>query len=261
MLFKLGLLVNDAHEDLRFIRYTQATTKASVQLLASSNELVRSSIQVQIQQNMGFSLESDHSRITNTTALLVETAENIVNDDFQPLRRQGLVLLCSSFEHLVKCLIAEWLEYHPDKVLGLDDLLSKKENYLCKKFLQNPNPENLYFVADKLYKDIDSYFDHKDSYLNKIKGIISKHIPHQISLFESEVESVIPSDFNETFLVRNCLVHNGSQPNHYLSTQNSSFKKSERIILTKHMLNNYFKAVELVASGLYECSSIKAGLG
>lgn len=255
-----GLLVCDAYADLKFIRYSQATSKAAIQLLASVNDVMRPSLELQIQQNMRFALSSDDERVEYVFELLKETAEKSVEDDFQILRRQSLVVLCASIEHLIKCFVAEWLQYQKEQVSGLEDVIreSKVPNLVRQK-LKNPTPENLYYIADQLYKHHVS-IHHKSGCMCTVSELVNKHLPHQQLKFLNEIRDVVSADIDEAFQVRNCMVHNGAKPNYNLSQSNNAFKSTVKISISQLMMQRYFNAVEGVAKGLYECSYIGCGL-
>ena len=235
-----------AYADLRSIRYSHAASKTAVQLLAS-NEDLRPLIQAQFQMNSRFERTGDGSSYENAANRLIEVAQELVNSDFQVTRLSSQVSCCSAFEHLAKCIVVEWAELAPEKVHGLDNL---RLTLQAIDVLESDLRDRLFLVADKIYQETSS----NKGYLEKIRSIVSAHLPHQLSSFEPKLAAVNKLDYNEAFVVRNCLVHHGAKVHRQLSRYRG-FELGKPITITAPMLGRYLDALEGMGDVLWGCAA------
>ena len=234
-----------AHGELKRIWYSHSASRAALQLLATNEEL-RSLVQVQFQINNRFEKQGEPSAYETAAERVMEIAHELSENDFQLLRRSSLVGICSAFEHLVKSLIVEWAELEPDKVNGLDTI---RLSVQASDFLESDLRDRLFLVADRIYLDTSTNRGH----LEKVRLIVGNHLPQQTRRFESKMQEVPKNDFNQAFLVRNCIVHHGACVNRQLSRQ-PGFELGNPVEISAAMLGRYFSAIQKAGDALADCS-------
>jgi len=240
------LLSWTAIEDLRFIRYTHSTLRMAIQLVASNPDLA-ALLEAQLKLNAGFVQNATKASSSNAADRAIEVARNLVESDFQVLRRSGLIGLCASLEHLVKCIIVEWSELAPQKVHGLEHL---KISLQASDFLEADQRDRFFLIADKIYQEAQSSRGHAD----KIRNIMRTNLPDQYDIFKSEASAINELDLNEAFLVRNCLVHHGAKVNRPLAKLDG-FELGAPITITAKSLGRYFEAIDQMGSSLFSCAA------
>jgi hypothetical protein len=239
-------IVWTAMDEFRLVRYSHVAARTAFQLLADNSDL-RPLIQAQFQMNAGFEKVGDDSPYSSAADRVIEIAQELVNTDFQSPRKASLISYCSALEHLAKCFFVEWAELMPNRVRGLDTV---RISLQASDFLDSELRDRLFLVADKIYQEASA----GKGYFDKLRNIVNTYVPDEIEGLDSKIGKVNKDDFNEAFLVRNCLIHHGATVNRQLS-RCAGFELGMPIGITKQMIGRYFAAIEGMASGLFACAA------
>jgi hypothetical protein len=225
--------------------------KNALQLVAANPE-IQAAIQLQLQMVDGFKGASDLPKYTNGANIVLEFAQELSENDYRLLTQSSLVSICSAYEHLAKSILVEWAEFSPGKVSGLDTI---RLTVQASEFIDSDLRDRLFLMADKIFLDISANKGH----LEKARLFIRNHLPHLFENFDAKIDKGLANDFNEAFLIRNCIVHHGAKANRVLS-QRDGFDLGKPICVTYGMLKKYFSSVLMVGEGLYACSFLANAL-
>lgn len=203
-------------------------------------------LQVNLQLIGGFSKESS----TDSGRLFCERVQEIVEEtakrEFEPIRRTGLVELCSAIEYQFKVTIVEWAEANSKVLTGLENV---KVRLPAEALLEGSQRERLHALVDWIYQDVSSANGH----LKKICAIVGKHLKSKSDLFSKSLSEVKQEVFDQAFVVRNCLVHDGGIVNSRVSKILHQ-KIGDELHLSKTTMSAFLSEVEKVSDAIFRVS-------
>ena len=233
---------NDAQQRLRNVQHAYYTAVASVRLLATNPDL-GSAIAIQGILRKGLKGKIDHQKLLDVSELISEYAASQLASDFQDYRHFAIVGICSALEYSLKSLFIDFVQC---KKLSLDRFSDKSINVNAWDFVSLDRDEDrLSLLADKFYQDASA----KKSAFDKFKYYLSEVIACPGSEWKGVIAKVDVDDFNEAYLVRNCVVHHGARVNSLLGKK-SGFKIGEKIFVNEEMLGDYFSAIHAMGDSL-----------
>lgn len=166
------------------------------------------------------------------SASLVENAKLQRTQGFSTLRAMSLIALCGAFEYLLKAVLVDQAAYDPDRA---SDLVARSKVKLSAAEVIGLTPaEQWYEVADRLFASLAEGFPLAHQRSNRML-LEFVHLPLG-KMQKDNIETALTPDesrkFNEAFLIRNCLVHNGGRISSALARY-SSLQRGLLITLNK----------------------------
>lgn len=148
--------------------------------------------------------------------VLVSMATEKANK-FAVIRGSALVAVCGAFEYLVKATFVNHAALDPLAAAGL--LANARLRLSVADVLGLSEIEKWFAIADRLFDQLSEAHPHMHSRVERF-FLDFTYMPwgkRQLSAFKERMAKVDAKKFNEAFLVRNCLVHNGARVSTQLS--------------------------------------------
>jgi hypothetical protein len=164
-------------------------------------------------------------------------------NELHTLRASTLISLCSALENLWKCLLVDHLIDCPDLVSHLPN---QSHKFTIAEVLNLEDSEKLFLVADKLFLECAAGKPHFD----RFKYLLVDLLPRNPALPTCDVSRFNKSAFNEAYLVRNILVHNGGRVDQWLSKQSTGYKRGDYFDFRDSNFKQYQEALDEVAKTL-----------
>ena len=168
---------------------------------------------------------------------------------YTTIRSSALIAACGAFEYLLKATFVDQAMAEPSKAASL--LAKKRIRLLASEVLACPETEQWFLIADRLFDQLadDERQMHKRVKLFLLGYTLLPWRDEQEEMVEKAFASVDAVRFDEAFLVRNSVVHNGGRVSAALS-QCSQRRLSELIVFERKSLEPLLKPLRTVAEAL-----------
>ena len=230
----------EANQRFWNVRDAYYTAVALVRQLAINSDLA-DTLAIQGIIRNGLRDEIDHHKLQSISEFVFNFAVSQSHNDFQDYRHFAIVGMCSALEYSLKSLFVDFVKF---KKLSLDRLADKSVRVNAWDLASLDREDRLSILADKLYQDAE-----KKSAFEKFKYYLSEVIVCPAEEWKEAIARVDVENFNEAYLVRNCIVHHGARVNSLLGKK-SGFEVSRKIIISKKELDGYFSAIRAMGDAL-----------
>lgn len=173
---------------------------------------------------------------------------------YEVIRGSALIAACGAFEYLIKAVFVDQATIQPDKAADL--LTGTKIRMPASDVLGLPLVEQWYAIADELFKLPADGQMH-----GRVKRMLSEYVylpqgAEQRLLLVEALADVDIHKFNEAFLIRNCLVHNGGRVSLELA-RHTNVVAGQRIVFRDGVLRPLLMPMQHLA---YEVNSLWIGI-
>lgn len=131
---------------------------------------------------------------------------------YQVIRGSALIAVCAAFEYLIKATFVSQAAYNPRAAAGL--LANTKINMRAGDVLGMPETEQWFVIADALFTELAKSDPPMHSRVRRflVDYTYLPERPTQLPAMTKALDGVVDDrKFDEAFLTRNCLVHNGGR--------------------------------------------------
>lgn len=206
-----------AHRHAVNVYYVYLATLHSLYLVASLPD-ANERLEAQIRVRRGMRPTDTKEAVAEAAAMVLEAASKEREGEFQVVRSQALMAMCAAVEHLVKATVVDRAEEDLASAAAL--LARSKIKVPAHEVLASDGKELRFSVVDALLKSLGE--TEPLAYPRMVKLLREYcHSPYA-DVHKKEIGSLLEDaaqqrQFNEAFLVRNCLVHNGGRVSATLS--------------------------------------------
>ena len=159
-----------------------------------------------------------------SAASMLHIVQKEVDEDFPVLRESALVNVCASFEYLLKAFFVDGALQ--DEVAAAARIASLRVKVRAEEVLGTPRPEVWFEIADQAFKVVG-----QDTTMSaRTRRFLLEHTylgEWDRKDIEKAFDELDAKTFNEAFLVRNCVVHNGGRNSAVLARVNGSSAGAE----------------------------------
>ena len=180
-----------------------------LQSLPDSNEHVASALRMRLRADPKYTNES----LMTAADLILETIDAEANIGFITLKESALVSACSSFEYLVKAFFVDCALKGPVEAAAM--LASLRVRLDVSDVLGLPLAEQWFAIADRVFEELGKAHPTMSSRVQHFL-LEHTHLPEgelRRADMRAAFEGLDCRKFNEAFLLRNCIVHNGGRAN------------------------------------------------
>lgn len=174
--------------------------------LPDAADLVATSVQLRLGMKPGINA----SRLDEHASEMLKVIEDEKAHGYEVIRSSALVAVCGAFEYLVKATFVDQAAGNPQMAAGL--IAKAKLRLPAAKVLGASAPEQWFAIADRLFEDLSEASPQMHERVQKFL-LEYTYLPFEESQVALKVAlaKIDPKTFNEAFLVRNCIVHNGGR--------------------------------------------------
>ena len=214
----------------------------------------REAIVTGIRVNRGMDPDYTHDRVDRFVEELLDAVQDERNAGYATILSSALIAACGAFEYLVKATFVNQALSEPTKAAAL--LAKKRIRLLASEVLSCQETEQWFLVADRLLDQLaeDERQMHKRVKLFLLAYTLLPLRAEQEIEIEIEIEKAFAeldiAKFNEAFLVRNSLVHNGGCVSAALS-QSSGRRIGEPIVLDHKSVRMLIQQLQTLADALH----------
>lgn len=213
--------------------------------IPDATDVVGVSIQMKLGMTRDYSADQVHAVATS----MLETVEQESKRGYQVIRSSALIAVCGAFEHLLKATFVDQAAFDPEKAASL--LTKAKIRLAASEVLGTSPAEQWFSIADRLFEQLSEgqphMYDRVQRFLVEYTYLPARD--SQLPELRGTIAAVDSRRFNEAFLVRNCLVHNGGR----VSTQLARIIKQpigKAIVFEKRYLASLLKPIRALATHL-----------
>ena len=223
------------------VRDAYYTAVALVRQLAINSDLA-DTLAIQGYIRNGLREQIDHQELQSTSDFVSKFAVSQLTNDFQDYWHFAIVGRCSALEYSLKSLFIDLVKC---KKLSLDRFADKSISVNAWDLASLDKEDRLSLLADKFYQDAAA----KRPAFEKFKYYLSEVIACPAEEWKEAIARVDVENFNEAYLVRNCIVHHGAKVNSLLGKK-AGFGIGREIVVDKKMLDGYFSAIRAMGDSL-----------
>ena len=180
-----------------------------LQTLPDSQERVAIQLRMRLRADPKYTNESLMTR----AELILETIDAEADSGFITLKESALVSACSSFEYLVKAFFVDCALKGPVEAAAM--LASLRVRLDVSDVLGLPLAEQWFAIADRVFEELGKAHPTMSSRVQHFL-LEHTHLPEgelRRADMRAAFEGLDRRKFNEAFLLRNCIVHNGGRAN------------------------------------------------
>ena len=196
----------------------------------------------------GLKEQVDNQKLKDVSESVTRFAKSQLENDFQDYRHFAIVGICSALEYSLKSLFIDSVQC---RKLSLDRFADKSINVNALDFSSLDREDRLSLLADKFYQDAAA----KKPAFDKFKFYLSEVIFCPAEEWKDIIAKVDVENFNEAYLVRNCIVHHGAKVNSLLGKK-SGFKVGEKIVVDKKRFDRYFSTIRAMGDALNAVAAV-----
>ena len=197
----------DRFESIERVHSAAMETFRVVATLPDASALISASVRLRL----GMTPDLTPERADDHAKLILETLDNEKARGYEVIRGSALVAICGAFEYLVKATFVDQAACAPQRAATL--LSRSKIRLSASEVLGTSVSEQWFAIADRLFEQLSEphpqMYDRVQKFLLDFTFMDQKEA--QAEMLRKSFSRVDPSKFNEAFLVRNCLVHNGGR--------------------------------------------------
>lgn len=219
---------------------------ALLRVLPDARAALASSIHVR----HGLDPEIKRVSLAATADFLMDAVEDEAKGKFQTIRASALVSLCSAFEYLIKARFVDFAMTDPARAAGLLAAVRSPIKLDVAEVMGLPVIEQWFVIADELFRKAGDggkpMLERVKSFLLDFTFVPGTEGDLRRGTFREMLDKLEVRNFNEAFLYRNCLVHNGARVDRKLAT-GTGLVVGEYITLKNDKVLGLTKAVRDVA--------------
>ena len=200
-----------AYDHFHSILEVQQAARKAIELLTS---LPEPEVNLAAMLRISVGRKSDHAADT-----YLEHARDVLAGmaaeryrGFQVMRSSTLIAVCAAFEYVVKATFVKQAIKDPASAASLlADIPRIRVRLNATDVLGAPETELWYAIADEIFRQLAKDENH-ESMQKRVRRFLIEctllEADHK-ALLAGAIDAYGDLDFNEPFLIRNCLVHNG----------------------------------------------------
>ena len=178
-----------------------------VQAMPDRAEFLAAQFQMRLRADPKYTADS----LAEVSDRILENIDTEANGGFAVMRQSALVGSCASFEYLVKAFFVDGALAAP--ALAAEKLSTLRIRLDAAEVLGLEQVEQWFAIADRLMEDVGKAHPTMSARIQRFL-LDHTHLPNG-ELHRKEIRQTFDEldnrCFNEAFLVRNCVVHNGGR--------------------------------------------------
>ena len=203
-------------------------------------------LKANIQLRKGMDPRVTQSQLNDYVQEMFTIVDNEKASGYATVRSSTLISICGAFEYLVKATFVSHALEKPDEAASL--LAKKKIRLLASDVLGAPPSEQWHVIADRLFEQLadDERQMHKRVRVFLLEFTFLSDRADQTQRIEEAFEKIELEKFDEAFLIRNCLVHNGGRVSAALAHR-PNWKLGELIHFESGSISPYVRPLREIA--------------
>lgn len=194
-------------EEILNVHNAAIETIRIVAALPNASDLIAASVRLR----KGMSPELSAEQVDGHATLVLDILAAERKRDFDVVRASALVAVCGAFEYLVKATFVDQAAGDRQQAAGL--LAKTRLRVAATDVLGVSVSEQWFAIADRLFEHLSEAHPQMHDRVQKflLNFTCMPYGDSQKKPLKDVLDRVDSSKFNEAFLVRNCLVHNGGR--------------------------------------------------
>ena len=209
----------------------------------------REAIAAGIRMNRGMAEGLDQKRVDSYVDDMFDVVANEREAGFSTIRSSALIAACGALEYLLKATFVNQALFDPAKAAA--KLSRKRIRLLASEVLSCLETEQWFLIADRLFEQLA---DEERQMHKRVRLFLREYtlLPggqDQTDFLDKAFSELDAFKFDEAFLVRNCMVHNGGRVSAALS-QHSNQPIGKEIVFQRKALAPLLKPLRGLAEDL-----------
>lgn len=204
-------------------------------------------ISTSVRLRLGMTPDLTSERADDHADQILETLAAEKARDYEVIRGSALVAVCGAFEYLVKATFVDQAACAPQQAAAL--LAKSKIRLSANEVLGTSVSEQWFAIADRLFEQMAESHPQMYQRVQRLLLDFTAVDQAQTNMLRKSFKRADPKKFNEAFLVRNCLVHNGGRVGAQLARA-SGLSVGDPISLARPRLQVMLRPIRELAQAL-----------